>query len=362
MLAGKFYRHMYAAQSASGHDLTVYVPSPRSFDPSSVDLGFPAEIAPTFTKLQRLSYYAKQKRIVDDAWNRYRSQSFDLIHAHSLFANGNAAMQLGRRIGIPYVVAVRGTDVNVFFAKAAHLRRRGIEILREAAHIVFISEPSRREVLRKYVPEGLQDVLLAKSSVIPNGIDKYWLENTTDHELVDGTRPLRLVQVGDIWAVKDPLSSARATALLVSEGIDATIRFVGQPREPKLAAQLAEMPGVTLVPYMTREELRAEYQASDVMVMPSVHETFGLVYAEAMTQGLPVIYTRGQGFDEQFPDGEVGFSVRPNRPADIADGVRKIRDDYGRISSRCQKHSERFSWAKITNEYDAIYHGVVDGL
>ena len=37
------------------------------------------------------------------------------------------------------------------------------------------------------------------------------------------------------------------------------------------------------------------YRENDIYVMPSIIETFGLVYAEAMSQGLPVIYTRGQG-------------------------------------------------------------------
>lgn len=361
MLAGKFYRHMYASQEASGHDLTVHVPTPKNLDPTSVDLGFPAVIAPTFTELQRIFYYSKQKQIISDAWSRYRTQFFDIIHAHSLFANGNAAMELGQRTGTPYIVAVRGTDINVFFAKALHLRRKGIEILDKAAHIVFISEPARREVLKKYAPEGLQQSFLGKSSVIPNGIDEYWLNNTIDHDRVEAGRPLRLIQVGDIWKIKDPLSSARATARLVNQGIGATIRFVGKVREPKLAAQLAEMPGVTLVPYMTREELRAEYRSSDIMVMPSVQETFGLVYAEAMTQGLPIVYTRGQGFDGQFPDGEVGFPVRPHTPTDIAEGVRKICDNYARISSNSRRHSSRFSWHNITGEYDPIYREALGG-
>jgi len=43
--------------------------------------------------------------------------------------------------------------------------------------------------------------------------------------------------------------------------------------------------------------------------MPSITETFGLVYAEALSQGLPVLYTRGQGFDRQFEEGEVGYAV-----------------------------------------------------
>ena len=58
---------------------------------------------------------------------------------------------------------------------------------------------------------------------------------------------------------------------------------------------------------------------SDIFVMPSRYETFGLVYVEALSQGLPVIYTRGQGFDGQIPDGEVGYSVKCNDVNEIAE-------------------------------------------
>ncbi len=44
-----------------------------------------------------------------------------------------------------------------------------------------------------------------------------------------------------------------------------------------------------------REQLRNIYKDADLLVLPSLLETFGLVYPEAMSQGLPVIYTRGQG-------------------------------------------------------------------
>ena len=56
--------------------------------------------------------------------------------------------------------------------------------------------------------------------------------------------------------------------------------------------------------------------------MPSFPETFGLVYVEAMSQGLPIIYTKGQGIDGYFEDGKVGYPVNTKDSNDI---VKKLR-------------------------------------
>ena len=58
--------------------------------------------------------------------------------------------------------------------------------------------------------------------------------------------------------------------------------------------------------------------------MPSIHESFGRVYAEAMTQGVPVIYSKGQGFDGIYPDGHVGYSVPSRNPEYIAECIKNI--------------------------------------
>lgn len=91
------------------------------------------------------------------------------------------------------------------------------------------------------------------------------------------------------------------------------------------------------------------------MVLPSLNETFGLVYAEAMSQGLPVIFTRGQGFDGQFPDGQIGYSVPPKSPSAIADAVEKIARELSPMSHRALRAATRFDWNRITTRYDELY-------
>jgi glycosyltransferase involved in cell wall biosynthesis len=93
--------------------------------------------------------------------------------------------------------------------------------------------------------------------------------------------------------------------------------------------------------------------------MPSLTETFGLVYAEAMSQGLPVIYTRGQGFDGQFKEGEVGYSVNSSDIHEIVKKIISIIENYSEISKRCVKLVDKFNWNEITNNYNEIYKDIL---
>jgi glycosyltransferase involved in cell wall biosynthesis len=89
--------------------------------------------------------------------------------------------------------------------------------------------------------------------------------------------------------------------------------------------------------------------------MPSFAETFGLVYAEALSQGLPLIYTKGQGIDGYFRDGEVGYAVDPNDPEEIADRISMILRRYLEISNFCTAQAGQFSWERIGNIYKSLY-------
>jgi len=79
-----------------------------------------------------------------------------------------------------------------------------------------------------------------------------------------------------------------------------------------------------------------------------------------MSQGLPVIYTRGQGFDGQFEEGEVGFAVSDSDPKEIADAIEKVCRDYRRIATNVTSDVQKFKWADICEEYREIYRGIVN--
>lgn len=89
--------------------------------------------------------------------------------------------------------------------------------------------------------------------------------------------------------------------------------------------------------------------------MLSKYETFELVYAEAMSQGLPEIYTKWQDFNEQFNEGEVGYSVQYDSSEEIVERVKDILKNYEDISNNCLNMVDKFDWDKIGKVYCNIY-------
>ena len=76
---------------------------------------------------------------------------------------------------------------------------------------------------------------------------------------------------------------------------------------------------VTFTGRLSQEEVLSKMRESDIFILPSVNETFGMVYLEAMSQGCITICTKGDGIDGIIKDGENGFLTLP-----ISTEIRKI--------------------------------------
>ena len=98
----------------------------------------------------------------------------------------------------------------------------------------------------------------------------------------------------------------------------------------------------------------------NIFVMPSKHETFGLTYVEAMSQGIPVIYTKDEGFDGFFEDGKVGYSIKYNDYIDMSDKIKLIIKNYEAISNDCITEALKFNWKDISLRYIKEYRDVIE--
>ena len=79
-----------------------------------IEVGSNVVVSECFKKNDRFLFYYKQRKIISEAERIFPIKQFDLIHAYTLFTDGNVAYELHKRYGIPYVVAVRSTDVKAF--------------------------------------------------------------------------------------------------------------------------------------------------------------------------------------------------------------------------------------------------------
>ncbi len=339
------------------HDNQVYVPV-YSRNVSVITPNSNVCISECFKKWDRLVFDYKQRKIYKDIVSKFDVSDYDIIHAYTLFTDGNCARKLSRKYGVPYVVAVRNTDVNTFFKYMPHLRKRGIKTMLNASAVFFLSEAYRKQVFDKYVPPKYREKLRKKTFIIPNGIDDFWLNNQYENVEEKNLKTLKLIFAGRIDKNKNIPTTQKAMKILEEQGYEASLTVVGRIEDKAEYEEIIRDKKTTYIPNQKKEDLINIYREHDIFVMPSFTESFGLVYAEAMSQGLPVIYSAGQGFDEQFEDGKVGYRVDAHNPESVAQGIKKVAENYFSIKSDAVAGADKFKWSEIAKEYDKIYRNI----
>lgn len=308
-------------------------------------------------------YHLKKWITTRSLINKIDAKSYDCVHATTLFTDGAQAYELFKRFGIPYVVALRNTDVNFFLVKAPYTWSLGKKILRNASKIVFISKALMESFSRNPVIAPIVGEIEEKFLLCPNGIDDYWLQNISRVP----KKGHHLLYVGDFSANKNVLRVIRAVNILGNkpEFSDIHLSLVGGGNSKNAIKRNDDGNDIDkaiegsngriefLGKIYDKEKLRRVYSACDLFVMPSIHETFGLVYVEALSQNLPVIYTRGQGIDGLF-SASVGESADALSVESIVEAIQMVLSAPEKYSNESVPFS-CFDWDKIADKYIAVY-------
>ncbi|MEZ5100658.1 MAG: glycosyltransferase family 4 protein [Thermoleophilia bacterium] len=254
---------------------------------------------------------------------RAAARDADLVHAHWL-PSGAAALAAGK----PVVVTVHGSDL-ALAARAPWLAR---PVLRRAAAVVCVSEPLAREAARLgardpvVVPNGVEvpdavgpaaeppEVLFAGRLSPEKGIE----------ELAEATRGLRRVVVGD-GPLRHLLPDARG--------------------------------------FVDGAELRRCYARAAVVCCPSRREGFGIVCAEAMAHGRPVVASAVGGLADLVVDGETGLLVPPRDPAALRAALDRLLADAALRARLGAAGRERIAalcgWEAVLDRTLTVYERVL---
>ena len=337
----------------------VGMPEPGSiYDKEYIDTSLP------FSNIDRWFFFNKEKKVMRALKNRLSGKSFNMIHAHTLFSEGYLAYKLHKESGIPYIVAVRNTDINVFFKYRKYLHGLGCEILKNADRIIFLTSVYEQKLFDKYIPKKFRDELKSKIVIIPNGLDSLFLNNMAQPRSRVSENKLNVITVGMVNKNKnqtyicDQLEKYQKDNpnIIVSYKNFGIIRF---ERDKKYAALLNKYPFAERCEPKSHMELIEEYRKADIFALLSKTESFGIVYAEAISQGLPILYTKGEGFDTQFEDGVVGHAVDLSQNGDFVQKLESILKDYEGFSKRALEGASKFDWKKIGRRYSELYAEVI---
>ena len=115
---------------------------------------------------------------------------------------------------------------------------------------------------------------------------------------------------------------------------------------------------VVIPGYIDGDSIQLISQLNILLMLTKDFEGFGLTIAEAMIAGVPVIATK-VGAVQEFVNNEVGYLVPPESPSDIARALTAYLNNPGDFKLRAKKakkHIERFSGAKMSNQYCRLLH------
>lgn len=309
-------------------------------------------------------YHFKRWVLYRDMKKHVNVRDFDVVHAPTLFSDGGIALKAHKEYGIPYVVAVRNTDINLYMSpKLRHTHKDGREIALNASRIYFISKGEMQEFLESEVMAPIIPQIKDKIELRHNGIEKYWL----DHISYDTRKGHDILYVGDYTANKNIVRLAEAVLKLRQDKVydDARLIIVGgekksavQKTDNRIYQMLEEHPDAiqALGEIYDKEKLAEVMHSCSLFAMISHHETFGLVYIEALSQNLPVVYSKGQGIDGIF-DETVGIGVNSKSVDETCDAIRKILDNHGSYSNQSVDFRQ-FDWENIARKYIEDYKEV----
>ncbi|TYS59920.1 glycosyltransferase family 4 protein [Sutcliffiella horikoshii] len=364
-ITNKLYMNLFKQLSTKGLEQDVFIPVKSSnsigvnqlpSDYKTVHYHYKNIVKPQ----HKIMYFNKISKQMKEIEQEILSKNdIDVIHAHTIFSDGGSAYKLHKKYNIEYVVSVRSTDINSFYKYGYHLRPFMYKVLLNAKNIVFISNAYQKKVF-ELLPKKVLDQIKDKCLIIPNGIDDYWHENARREDKPAPSKKMKLVFVGILDENKNIKTVIKTCEMLNSQGINTSLEVFGSgPLEQEckdLTKSLDLQQKVTFHGYITdKKVIAATMEQSDIFVMPSFRETFGLVYIEAMSKGLPVIYSKGEGLDGMFEDGAVGYAVDPTSATKITDTIHTIMDNYESISSRCLKEAKPFNWNNIGGKYYELY-------
>jgi N-acetyl-alpha-D-glucosaminyl L-malate synthase BshA len=289
----------------------------------------------------------------------------DLLHLHYAIPHATSAwiakQMLGERDSIRLITTLHGTDITLVGQEQSFksITRFSIE---HSDGVTAVSNYLRDQTLKIFQVEK-------PIEVIPNFVDVEVFKRRADwvcckNTLTGGGEKI-IMHISNMRPVKRLRDVVKVFAKIVPE-VKVRLVLVGDGPERAPAYQLAEDLGVAdrCTFLGAQESIDCLLNCADLLLQPSVTESFGLSILEALSTGVPVVATRCGGPEEVVLHGECGYLSEVGDVEGMAENcLRLLTDDelYARFSQRAREQAvTNFDIRKITNRYESFYRSVLE--
>ena len=296
-----------------------------------------------------------------------RDERLDIIHAHYAIPHATAAylarqiLAASGRLPVPRVITtLHGTDITLLGADRSYKEIVAFSI-QQSDGVTTVSESLKADTYRELG-------VTCDIKVIPNFVDcdQYHRRNVTAlrGQLAPSGEKL-LIHVSNFRPVKRLTATIEILARVCRQ-VPARLLMVGDGPDLAEASRLARtLDLVDRVEFLGEQELVVPLlSASDILLMPSSQESFGLAALEAMACEVPVVASRVGGLPELIENGVSGYLHAPSDLDGMAQSVVTLLTDstlYRRMAEASRRAArERYCDSKIVPRYESCYRQVLE--
>lgn len=297
-----------------------------------------------------LALASQLAEIIEEHW-------IDVVHSHYALPHAVSAI-LAREISkkkVKCVTTLHGTDITVVGAHPTmkNITRYAID---NSDVVTTVSESLKRDTIEAF------GVNKNKIKCIYNFINPEHFNPSLRTDLSEKRRKRVLIHVSNLRPVKRPLDVINIFNLVQKKSKeDVELWVVGDGPMQFEMISLAEKLNIRKkVRFLgVCSSLGSMIASSDIMLVPSQKESFGLSALESMASGIPVVVSRVGGLPEVVTDNESGFLFGVGNVEEAAEKCLMLLNDgklYKRISEGgLRDASKKFSMKKIISQYEEIY-------
>ena len=296
---------------------------------------------------------------------------YDVVHSH-YWLSAVAGRQISRAWDAPHVAMFHTlAEVKLDTGYSDHEPAARIEAERALVHDVDRVVVATEHELR--LLGDLYGVPSRSVAVIPPGVDRDRFRPrdrmTARAELGLDAGARILLSAGRIERPKglDVLIEALGemtvrdgVQLLIIGGDERSVAEVARLRQIAVDAGVSDL--VRFVGSVTHEQIGAYYNAADVVVMPSRYESFGLVAAEAMASGVPVVASRVGGLASTVSDGNTGYLIPWRGPGPFAEKLDLLLENEPlrrRLGETAAVAMRVYDWRSVAAQLVSLYTDLV---